>query len=68
MLRANSKRMVDSHCTRKKEKYGICRKFSLVTICLQKERDLYSKKFILNLEFKFRITVTVMKGPYLPVT
>ena len=57
MLKANSKRMVDSHCTRKKEKYGICKKFSLVI-----------KKIYLNLEFKFRITVTVMKGPYLPIT
>ena len=26
------------------------------------------KQIYLNLEFKFRITVTVMKGPYLPIT
>ena len=59
MLKAYSKRMVDSHCTRKKAKYEIGNFLLLLCVCKKSETFL---------EFKFRIIVTVMKGPYLPIT
>ena len=41
--------------------------FSCYYMFAKRARPLV-KKFILNLEFEFRIIVTVMKGPYLPIT